>query len=59
MRWLRVVARVAVVWLMSLAVAAAGLELARRFTLATEGGTAVRAAAVKAGPVHASTDVRF
>lgn len=36
MGWVRVIVRVGVAWLMSLVVAAIGMELARRVVLATE-----------------------
>jgi len=36
MGWLRVVVRVGVLWLLSLVVAAAGMELARQIVLATD-----------------------
>ncbi|HXU01658.1 MAG TPA: hypothetical protein VN903_11735 [Polyangia bacterium] len=56
MGWLRLVIRVGALWLLSIVVSVAGMELAHRMILATEGATTAQANRETASAVSLHTE---
>jgi hypothetical protein len=56
MGWLRIIGRVGILWLLSIVVAVAGMEFARRLVLATENRPTTQATTADPSAISAQTD---